>query len=71
MPVDRPVDWFLTGPVHRFFTEGFCALFNAYIEKYSDGGGEVLKIKICGYGRVCQKKKRKKIFAYNSILRPF
>ena len=43
--VDGPVDRFLTDPVDRFFTKGFCSLFNTSNEKFSKGGmlGEVLK----------------------------
>ena len=29
---------FLTGPVDRFFIEGFCSLFNVYNENFSKGG---------------------------------
>ena len=44
--VDRPIDRFLTGPVDRFFTKGFCLLFNVSNKNFSKGGGgmgEVLK----------------------------
>ena len=34
----QPFDWFLTGPVHRFFTEGLCLLFNASNEIFPKEG---------------------------------
>ena len=63
LPVDWPIDRFLTGPVDRFFTEGFCSLFNACNKKFSKRGSmdEVLKFLTPDEGL---RKKRKKTFAF-------
>ena len=69
-----PVDRFLTGPVDRFFTEGFCSLFNATNKKFSKGESmdEVLKF-VTPDGSLRKKTPKKFCFfcKNNSILGPF
>ena len=58
-----PVERFLTGPVDRYFTEGFCSLVNASNKKkFKSGGmGEVLKF-VTPYRGI--KKNAKKFLRY-------
>ena len=59
-PAGRP---FLTRPADRFFTEGFCSLFNASNKKLSKGE-HGWGAKLCDSGRGTQKKTQKKFLHF-------
>ena len=62
MPVDRSVDWFLTGPGRTIFLQKVFAHCSMYlIKNLKKGGskGEMLKVVTLNEGL---RKKRKKIF---------
>ena len=75
MPINRSVDWFLTGPVDRFFTEGFfhCSMQLMKNFQKEGGMGEVLNFVTPDEG--LRKKMHKVFFArfanIKSILIPF
>ena len=68
-----PVDRFLTGPVDRFFTQGFCSLFNVLMKNFQKGGSMGKGLKFVTSDGVL-KKNAKKFFVFyknNLISRPF
>ena len=67
MSVNRPVDRLLTVPVDRFFTEGFCSLFNCSLftnEKFSKKGGMGKVLKFVTPNESLRKKRKIFFFSF-------
>ena len=58
MSVNRPVDQLLTVPVDRFFTEGFCSLFNVLMKNFQKGGGMGKVLKFVTPNESLRKKRK-------------
>ena len=62
MSVNRPVNRLLTIPVDRFFTEGFCSLFNVLMKNFQKGGAWVRYVLKFVTPNESLRKKRKNSF---------